>query len=76
FLQDEKVAPVQIAGENATSGCGRPTLTAIQRTLPADWQTAEPAPSRSGETPTRAAIRTALEVKKQRRPEYNLRRNS
>lgn len=52
FLQDEKVAPVQIAEEDATSGRGRPALTSGRRTLPENWQTSEPVPSRSGETPT------------------------
>ncbi|CAN0024068.1 unnamed protein product [Pylaiella littoralis] len=78
FLQDEKVSPIMPAEEDATSGRGRPTLSSTSRTLPGNWQTSEPgpAPSRSGETPMRAAIRTALETKKQWRPVYNIERNS
>ncbi|CAM9836045.1 unnamed protein product [Ectocarpus sp. 4 AP-2014] len=60
FLQDEKVAPIQLAEEDFRSGRDRPALCAAQRTLPDAWQT-EPAPSRSGEAPARAAIRKALE---------------
>lgn len=76
FLQDEKVAPVHLSEEDEITGHGRPVLNPTRRTLPTDWQTSEPVPSRSGETPARAAIRTALELKKQWRPEYNIRRNS
>ena len=76
FLQDEKVSPIQLAEEDSRSGRNRPALCATQRTLPDGWQTEQPAPSRSGETPARAAIRTALELKKQWRPDYNRQRNS
>lgn len=76
FLQDEKVAPVQMSEEDENTRRDRPTLCPVNRTRPDDWQTAEPAPSRSGETPMRAAIRTALGVKKQWRPDYNIRDNS
>ncbi|CAB1105800.1 unnamed protein product [Ectocarpus sp. CCAP 1310/34] len=76
FLQDEKVAPIQLAEEDSPSGRNRPALYATQRTLPAGWQTEQPAPSRSGETPAQATIRTALELKMQWRPDYNRRRNS
>ncbi|CAB1097923.1 unnamed protein product [Ectocarpus sp. CCAP 1310/34] len=75
FLQDEKVAPIQLSEEDSRSGLNRPALCATQRTLPDGWGT-EPAPSRSGETPARAAIRKALELKKQWRPDYNHQRNS
>ncbi|CAB1097557.1 unnamed protein product [Ectocarpus sp. CCAP 1310/34] len=57
FLQDEKVAPIQLAEEDSCSGRNRLALRATQRTLPAGWQAKQPAPSRSGETPARAAIR-------------------
>lgn len=76
FLQDEKVGLVLMSEEDKWTGRGRPTLDPATRTLPDDWQTSEPAPSRSGETPTRAAICHALEMKKQYRPEYNTRRHN
>ncbi|CAB1103261.1 unnamed protein product [Ectocarpus sp. CCAP 1310/34] len=75
FLQDEKVAPIQLSEEDSRSGLNRPAICATQRTLPDGWGT-EPAPSRSGETPARAAIRKALELKKQWRRDFNLQRNS
>lgn len=76
FLQDEKVDPILSSEEDARSKRGRPTLDPVTRTLPAEWQTSEPAPSRSGDTPTRSAICHALETKKQYRPEYNTRRHN
>lgn len=36
-LQDEKVAPVQLAEEDEKTGCGRPVLSSTRRTLPAEW---------------------------------------
>ncbi|CAB1098416.1 unnamed protein product [Ectocarpus sp. CCAP 1310/34] len=63
FLQDEKVAPIQLSEEDSRSGLNRPALCATRRTLPDGWGTG-PAPSRSGETQARAAIRKALGLKK------------
>ncbi|CAB1118700.1 unnamed protein product [Ectocarpus sp. CCAP 1310/34] len=63
FLQVENVAPIQLSEEDSRSGINQPALCATQRTLPDGWGT-EP-PSRSGETPARAATRKALELKKQ-----------
>ena len=65
FLQDEKVDPIHMSEEDEVSKRDRPALCPVTRTLPAGWKTTEPAPSRSGETPLRVAIRTALEVKRQ-----------
>lgn len=77
YLRDEKVEPVQVAEEDSMSGSGRPPLCPVNRTLESSWETSEKggAATRSGDTPMRAAIRTALEVKKQWRPDYNLARN-
>ena len=74
FLRDEQVTPVHMSDEDEESGRGRPVLSE-ERTLPPDWQTNAPKPSRSGETPTRAAVRELLVLLKQWRPTYNINRN-
>ena len=75
FLRDEKVKPIHMSEEDEESGKGRPALTQ-ERTLPPRWDTATAAPSRSGETPARAALRDVLVQLKQWRPVYNIHRNS
>lgn len=75
FLCDEKVRPVHMSEEDRDSGCGRPKLTE-QDTLPAEFQTTpRSAPTRSGDVPTRMALRMMLDNKRQYRPLYNLVRN-
>eukprot|EP00903_Cladosiphon_okamuranus_P014793 g13704.t1 len=64
FLQDEKVTPIQPTDEDEESGLGRPALDK-QGTLPPEFHTISPKPSRSGETPTRAALRELLVELKQ-----------
>lgn len=64
FLQNEKVAMVRQSEDDKKAERGRTTLHPVKRTLPEGWQTPEHSPSRSGKIPTRAAIRTALKVKK------------
>lgn len=75
FLRDENVKPVQLSDEDEESGRDRPELSK-QRTLPPEWQGDQPKPSRSGETPVRAATREVLVRLKQYRPTHNLHRNS
>ena len=75
FLRDEKVKPIHMSEEDEESEKGRPALTQ-ERTLPLLWETAMPAPSRSGETPARAAMRDVLMQLKRWRPVYNIHRNS
>lgn len=75
ILQDEKVTPVQACDEDDESGMGRPSFSE-EKTLPEEWQTDAPKPSRSGETPVRAALRDILRRRDQLRPEHNIHRNS
>lgn len=74
FLRDERDEPINSSDEDENSGLNRPVLEA-NNTLPSVFHTV-PAPSRSGETGARCAIRWQLEQDKQWRPEYNLVRNS
>ena len=75
YLQDEKVTPVHLEDEDEESGQRRPVLTK-KKTLPDEWKTEAPKPSRSGETPVRAALRQVLVQLKQWRPGYNIHRNA
>lgn len=75
FLRDEQVTQVATEEEDKAYNGERPVLTG-EDTLPAEWQPEAPAPSRSGESSARAALRMKLEAGNQWRPVYNMERNS
>ncbi|CAB1105047.1 unnamed protein product [Ectocarpus sp. CCAP 1310/34] len=78
YLRDEQVTPVHLTEEDGESGRDRPALT-TERTLPESFQTSGdslPKPTRSGDVPTRMALRMLLDNRRQYRPEYNRERNN
>lgn len=77
YLRDEQVVGVKPHEESEETGRGRPTLSVDGR-LNRSFQnpSSVPAPSRSGEAPSRLVLRMVLEDNKQWRPEYNRLRNS
>ncbi|CAB1103509.1 unnamed protein product [Ectocarpus sp. CCAP 1310/34] len=77
YLRDEQVKPVHMSEEDTETGRDRPHLTEND-TLPEDFQTTDtgvPKPTRSGDVPTRLALRMLLDNRRQYRPLYNLQRN-